>query len=94
MSTKIETITTGSVLDKSHMKLHIQKRSKALNPAFKRFQSLPPVPASKPPGQFAIPAVVLTNDPRGNSSGRTVPGLVVPMVQRLANPCCVLAGSP
>jgi hypothetical protein len=40
--------------------IYVQKRRKALNPAFKRFQSLPRVAACKPPGgQFAIPPAVL-----------------------------------
>jgi len=39
--------------------IYMQKRRKALNPAFKRFQNLPHVAASKPPGQSSIPAAVL-----------------------------------
>ena len=39
--------------------IYMQKRRKALNPAFKRFQNLPHVAACKPPGQFSIPAAVL-----------------------------------
>ena len=86
------------VFDKSYMKLHIQKRTKALNPAFKRFQSLPPVPASKPPGQFAISPAVLTDrvnlddrerNPGGALSGPNLPTVVV---QRLVSPYCMLAG--
>jgi len=82
------------VLNKSYMKLHIQKRTKALNPAFKRFQNLPPVAAAKPPGQFAMGAAVRVDrailDARGTSPGaQKVPTIV----QRLASPCCMLSAS-
>jgi len=45
--------------------IYLQKRRKALNPAFKRFQNLPRVPACKPPGQFAIPPAVLLDRSAG-----------------------------